>query len=70
VLLFGAAIGVPLSLLAIRPLTDLIPDGVNPWALGPFTAGVLLMLATGLLASWIPAQRATAVEPSSALRQD
>jgi len=70
VLMCGAIIGVPLSLLAIRPLTDLIPDGVNPWAPAPFTGVVLLLLVTGLVASWIPAQRAANTQPSMALRQD
>lgn len=70
VLICGSVIGVPLSLVAIRPLTDLIPDGVNPWAPAPFTGVVLLLLATGLIASWIPAQRAAGTQPSLALRQD
>jgi putative ABC transport system permease protein len=70
VLMCGTITGLTLSLLAIRPLTDLIPDGVNPWAPAPFIGVVLLLLATGLIASWIPAQRAARTQPSSALRQD
>ena len=70
VLVCGTLTGVPLSLLAIRPLTDLIPDGVNAWAPAPFIGVVLLLLATGLVASWIPAQRAARIQPSLALRQD
>jgi putative ABC transport system permease protein len=70
VLMFGVIAGVPLSLLAIRPLTDLIPDGVNPWAPAPFIGSVLLLLATGFVASWIPAQRAARTQPSLAQRQD
>jgi ABC-type antimicrobial peptide transport system permease subunit len=70
VLICGTAIGAPLALLAIRPLTDLVPDGVNPWAPAPFIGVTLLLLATGLIASWIPAQRAAGTQPSVALRQD
>jgi putative ABC transport system permease protein len=70
VLTFGAIVGVPLSLLAIRPLTDLIPDGVNPWAPAPFIGSVLLLLAIGFIASWIPAHRAARTQPFLALRQD
>jgi ABC-type antimicrobial peptide transport system permease subunit len=70
VLVGGAVIGVPISLLAIRPLTDLIPDGINPWAPAPFLGTALLLLATGVFAAWIPARRAARAEPSIALRQD
>jgi predicted permease len=70
VLLCGTIIGGPLAFLAIRPLTDLVPDGVNPWAPAPFLGVLILLLATGLIASWIPAQRAAGIQPSSALRQD
>ncbi|HVW86688.1 MAG TPA: FtsX-like permease family protein, partial [Bryobacteraceae bacterium] len=70
VLVCGALIGLPLSLLAIRPLTDLIPDGVNPWAPAPFIGVVLVLLATGLIASWIPARRAGRAQPTAALRED
>jgi putative ABC transport system permease protein len=70
VLMCGTMIGVPLSLLAIRPLTGLIPDGVNPWAPAPFIGVLLLLFATGSVASWIPAQRAARIQPSAALRQD
>jgi putative ABC transport system permease protein len=70
VLVWGAIIGVPLALLAIRPLIDLIPAGVNPWAPAPHIGVVLLLLATGAMASWIPARRAAKMHPSVALRQD
>jgi len=70
VLTCGAAIGLPSSLLAIRLLADLIPDGVNPWSPAPIAAIVLLLLATGFCASWIPAQRAARTQPCVALRQD
>lgn len=70
VLLFGAIAGVPLSLLAIRPLVDLIPAGVDPWAPAPHIGVVILLLLTGAIASWIPSRRAAKVQPSVALRHD
>jgi predicted permease len=66
----GTIVGVPLALASIRPLVALIPDGVNPWAPLPLIGIVALLLATGALASWIPARRAAAVQPSMALRED
>ncbi len=66
----GVMIGLLLSLAAMRPLTDFVPDGVNPWALGPFFAVVLVLLATGFLASWIPALRAACAQPCVILRQE
>jgi ABC-type antimicrobial peptide transport system permease subunit len=66
----GTILGTPLSLLAIRPLVDLIPNGVDPWAPAPFVAVVALLVATGSIASWTPARRAGSIEPSAALRQD
>jgi len=69
-LAWGATIGVPLAILAIRPITDLLPSGIDPWDFAPFAGVVLLLLATGAAASWIPAQRAARVDPSVALRLD
>jgi putative ABC transport system permease protein len=70
VLACGAGIGAPLAFLAVRPLVDLIPAGVNPWAPAPFLGVVVLLLATGAVATWIPARRAARVDPSMALRQE
>jgi predicted permease len=70
VLACGTGIGVPLAFLAIRPLVDLLPAGVNPWDPVPFLGVILLLLATGAAAAWIPARRAANVDPSMALRQE
>jgi putative ABC transport system permease protein len=70
VLVCGAGIGSPLALSAIRPLVDLFPAGVNPWAPAPLLGVALLLLATGAAAIWIPARRAARVDPSIALRQE
>jgi hypothetical protein len=70
VLACGAALGAPLALSAIRPLADLFPAGFNPWTPAPLAGVVLLLLATGAAAIWIPARRAATVDPATALRQE
>jgi ABC-type antimicrobial peptide transport system permease subunit len=70
VLACGAALGLPLAIAAIRPLTGILPDGVNPWDPVMFTAVGLLLLATGAIAAGIPARAAAGVDPSVALRQE
>jgi ABC-type antimicrobial peptide transport system permease subunit len=70
VLACGAIVGIPLAVSAIRPLADLIPDGVNPWDPAWFSVVTLMLLATGCAAAWIPARRAAHVDPSIALRQE
>jgi predicted permease len=66
----GTIVGLPLALALIRPLVDSIPDGVNPWAPLPLLEIVALLLATGALASWLPARRAAAVQPWMSLREE
>ncbi|HLK65528.1 MAG TPA: ABC transporter permease [Bryobacteraceae bacterium] len=69
VMICGMLGGVGLAVLAIRPITELLPAGIDPWAPVWLLGGMLPLLATGLVASWIPARRAAAVLPSVALRQ-
>jgi len=66
----GVGAGISLSVLAIRPLTGILPDGVDPWSIGMFATIALLLLAVGSGAAWIPAREAASVEPSMALRQE
>jgi ABC-type antimicrobial peptide transport system permease subunit len=61
--------GISLSLLAIRPLTGILPDGVDPWNIGMFATIALLLLAVGSGAAWIPAREAANVDAAMALRQ-
>jgi ABC-type lipoprotein release transport system permease subunit len=70
VLFCGVAVGLPLAVAAIRPLTDILPDGVDPWSIGMFAAVALLLLSVGAGAAWIPALEAANVDPSFALRQE
>jgi putative ABC transport system permease protein len=69
VVLVGAVIGVIAAYLATRFLTTLL-FGVEP--LDPVAFGVMsaIMLATGVLASYMPARRASSVDPMEALRSD
>ncbi|PYT25459.1 MAG: hypothetical protein DMG57_25100 [Acidobacteria bacterium] len=70
VLTCGVLVGLPLAVMAIRPLTDVLPDGVDPWDLAMFCAVGTLLLATGAGAAWIPARSASKADPSLALRQE
>ena len=64
----GLVIGVPLALLsrraASRTVTDLPVDAA--W---PFVLATASMLAVGLAAAYMPARRASRVQPVEALRQ-
>jgi len=68
VLLIGAALGMALSLAAIRPLADLLPDAVDPWDPRFLAASLALLAGAGALAVWLPARRAARVDPALALR--
>jgi predicted permease len=65
----GLAAGVPLALLLTRYIRTML-YGVapnDPWS---FAAAILLMGAVGAGASWIPARRASKVDPMVALRSE
>lgn len=69
-LVAGAAIGLVLSISAVRPLADLMPDGVDAWDPRLFAFAAAALLATGLAAAALPARRAARVDPAVALRED
>lgn len=65
----GTAIGLAAAALLTRTLSSLL-FGVragDPWSLA---AAALALTAAATIASWIPAQRATRVDPARALRSD
>jgi putative ABC transport system permease protein len=66
----GAATGMAVALLVMRPLAMFLVSGLLPS--DPLTLGaVALVLAlTGLLASWGPARRAASIDPIAALRYE
>jgi ABC-type antimicrobial peptide transport system permease subunit len=70
VLACGVVVGTPIALIAIRPLTGIVPDGVDPWNPAAIAAVVLALIVAGAIAAWIPARGAANVDPSQALREE
>ena len=65
----GLALGLGVAALLSRGLGILL-FGVRPWDPAVFAVVVLSLAAAGTLASFIPARRATRIEPVEALRLD
>lgn len=68
-LLIGAVIGTALAIAAGRWASTLL-YGLRPWDPVALILGGSILGAVTLLASWLPAWRATHIAPTSALRQD
>jgi ABC-type antimicrobial peptide transport system permease subunit len=68
--LAGIAIGLVVSLLLGRAVESEFWPGVKPYDPVTLASTVLLLLATGILACWIPARRAARVDPMVALRYE
>jgi ABC-type antimicrobial peptide transport system permease subunit len=68
-LVIGSASGLILGLLATKVLAYIVYQATprDPFVL---VGVVLAMLLLGLLATWIPAQRALSVNPLTLLRED
>jgi len=68
-LAFGSAAGLILGLLASRVLALIVYQATprDPLVLA---GAVLAMSSLGLLATWIPARRALAIEPSILMREE
>ena len=69
ILVLGAAIGMAISLAATRIIANMI-YGVRPYDAITLIGATVLLVATGLLASYIPARRAANVDPMHALRTE
>jgi putative ABC transport system permease protein len=65
--LIGVAVGLPLALAATRRFSSLL-FGLGPWDVPAFVGATVLLAAVLLIAGFVPARRATGVEPNSALR--
>jgi putative ABC transport system permease protein len=68
--LVGVAVGLLLSLLLGRAVESALWPGVKPYDPATLASTVLLLLATGVVACWIPARRAARVDPMVALRYE
>jgi ABC-type antimicrobial peptide transport system permease subunit len=68
-LAFGSAVGLVLGLLASRVLAAIVYQATprDPLVLAGM---VLAMLLLGLLATWLPAQRALSINPAALLREE
>jgi ABC-type antimicrobial peptide transport system permease subunit len=68
-----ALAGIVVGVAAALGLTRLVKSmlyGIQPWDPATLVAGVLILLAVALAASWIPARRAATVQPMEALRHE
>ncbi len=65
--LIGIAAGLPLALAATRLLSSLL-FGMGAWDVPTFTGAAILLGAVLVVAGFVPARRATSIEPVSALR--
>jgi predicted permease len=65
----GVAAGLVASIAAARILRRTV-EGMQPAQISTFAFMIALLLATALLASYIPARRASHIDPVEALRQD
>jgi len=66
----GVAIGLIVSLLLGRAIEAELTRGVKPYDPATLAGATLLLVVTGALACWIPARRATRVDPMVALRYE
>jgi ABC-type antimicrobial peptide transport system permease subunit len=65
----GVAVGLIAALLATRPLAAHL-FGVTPMDAPTFATMAVLMLLIGALAAYVPARRASRVDPCQSLRSD
>jgi len=67
--LIGAIVGVPMAVMLTRLMGGVLSDvkGADP---AVYAAAVGLLAASALLASYLPARRATRIDPLMALRME
>jgi putative ABC transport system permease protein len=65
----GIGLGMIAAVILTRAITTMLVD-VRPTDPATFISMAVLFLAVAALASWLPAQRAAALDPTAALRQE
>jgi len=65
----GIAVGMGAALLLTRLVKSML-YGIQPYDPTTMTAGILVLLAVAVGASWIPARRAAGLQPMEALRHE
>jgi predicted lysophospholipase L1 biosynthesis ABC-type transport system permease subunit len=65
-IVFGAALGIGAAWWASRVLASLLFE-VGPTDPAAFAGGAAILIVVALLATWLPARRATRVDPAAAL---
>jgi putative ABC transport system permease protein len=65
----GAGLGLAISFLLTRLIVSLL-FGIEPTDLTSFAGATLVLLIAAMMASYIPAHRATKVDPLTALRYE
>jgi len=67
--LFGIAIGIPSGLAASRLIASML-FGLSPGDLSTIATACLLLLAVAFVAGYLPARRASSIDPILALRTE
>jgi len=69
VLLFGLAAGIPLTVLAIRPLKSMLYQ-MSPFDVTTFVIAIAAISLVSAGAALVPARRAASINPMKALRAE
>jgi putative ABC transport system permease protein len=67
--LVGVSVGVPMALVLTRVMGGVLSDVTGPEPV-IYALAVGLLVASALLASYLPARRATRIDPLTALRTE
>jgi len=67
--LFGIAVGIPCAIAACRLISSML-FGLSPTDLSAIVTACLLLLAVAFVAGYLPARRASAIDPMLALRTE
>ena len=69
ILAFGLAAGIPLTLLAVRPLKAMLYE-ISPFDPMAFALAIAVLALVSAGAALVPARRAASVDPIRALRAE